>query len=68
MTSNLISEKSRGWQRSEKIARLIADMVRDGEALMLDASSTDVYIARALKEKEKTDSNHKFRGGDRRAF
>lgn len=37
----------------QKIARLIADMVRDGEALMLDASSTDVYIARALKEKKK---------------
>ncbi len=37
----------------QKIARLIADMVRDGEAIMLDASSTDVYIARALKEKKK---------------
>lgn len=37
----------------QKIARLITDMVRDGEAIMLDASSTDVYIARALKEKKK---------------
>ena len=37
----------------EKIARLIAGMVRDGEALMLDASSTDVYIAKALKEMKK---------------
>lgn len=37
----------------QKIARLIADMVRDGEAIMLDASSTGVYIARALKEKKK---------------
>ena len=37
----------------QKMADLIVGMVRDGEAIMLDASSTDVYIAKALKEKKK---------------
>ena len=36
----------------QKIAEQIAAMVRDGESLMLDASSTAVYIAKALKEKK----------------
>ena len=35
----------------QKIAEQIAAMVKDGESLMLDASSTAVYIAKALKEK-----------------
>lgn len=34
-------------------AEIVAEMVRDGEALMLDASSTDVYVAKALKETKK---------------
>lgn len=37
----------------KKIAEQVASMVRDGEAIMLDASSTDVYIAKALKTKKK---------------
>lgn len=37
----------------KEMAKLLMDEVRDGEALMLDASSTDVYVAKALKEKKK---------------
>ena len=37
----------------QRMADLIADLVRDGEALMLDASSTAVYVARRLKSKKK---------------
>ena len=36
----------------QKIAEQIADLVKDGESLMLDASSTAVYIAKALKDKK----------------
>ena len=36
----------------QKIAEQIAAMVKDGESLMLDASSTALYIAKALKEKK----------------
>lgn len=36
----------------QKIAEQITAMVKDGESLMLDASSTAVYIAKALKEKK----------------
>ena len=35
----------------QKIAELIADMVEDGEHILLDASTTAVYIAKALKRK-----------------
>lgn len=37
----------------QRIAGLISEFVRDGEAIMLDASSTAVYIARGLREKKK---------------
>lgn len=36
----------------QKIAALIKDMVKDNESLMLDASSTSLFIARELKEKK----------------
>ncbi len=52
----------------QKIARLIADMVRDGEALMLDASFYRCVHCPCTEGEEKTDSDHKFCGGDRRAF
>lgn len=39
------SEKSR-------IAELIADMVQDGDGVMLDASSTSLFVARALRSKK----------------
>ena len=35
----------------QKIAELIAGMVEDGEHILLDASTTAVYIAKALKSK-----------------
>ncbi|MCL2865473.1 MAG: DeoR/GlpR family DNA-binding transcription regulator [Lachnospiraceae bacterium] len=35
------------------IADLISDTIQDGDSIMLDASSTAVYIVKALKEKEK---------------
>ena len=36
----------------QKIADMVVDMVRDGEAIMLDASSTATCVARALKGKK----------------
>ena len=35
----------------QHIADLVADLVKDGDSLMLDASTTAVYIAKALQEK-----------------
>lgn len=37
----------------QKIAEIVRDMVKDGERLMLDSSSTAVFIAKALKERHK---------------
>lgn len=34
------------------IAELIADMVEDGDGIMLDASSTSLFVARALRKKK----------------
>ena len=34
------------------IAELIADMVRDGDDIMLDASSTSLFVARALRKRK----------------
>lgn len=45
--------KKRQVLEKQQIAQQIVEMVHDGDAVMLDASSTDVYIARALKEKKK---------------
>lgn len=35
----------------QRIAELISTRIKDGESIMLDASSTAVYVAKALKEK-----------------
>lgn len=37
----------------QKIAEIVKDMVKDGERLMLDSSSTAVFIAKALKEEKR---------------
>ncbi|MCL2050423.1 MAG: DeoR/GlpR family DNA-binding transcription regulator [Lachnospiraceae bacterium] len=37
----------------QRIANLLTDLVNDGESLMLDSSSTAVFIAKALKDKKK---------------
>lgn len=45
--------KNKQIVEKQRIASQIAEMVRDGEAIMLDASSTSVYIAKKLKETKK---------------
>lgn len=37
----------------QRIAELVKSMIKEGESLMLDASSTAVFIAKALKEEKK---------------
>ncbi len=44
--------KNRNVVGKQKIATLLGDMVRDGENIMLDASSTAVAIAKAIKNKK----------------
>lgn len=44
--------KKRNVIGKQKIAQLICERVRDNESLMLDASSTAVFIAKELKEKK----------------
>lgn len=43
--------KNRNILGKQHIAELVADLVKDGDSLMLDASTTAVYIAKALQEK-----------------
>ncbi len=45
--------KKRNVEGKQKIARMVADLIGDGEHLMMDASSTSVFIAKALKKKRK---------------
>lgn len=45
--------KNKQIVEKQQIAELVSKFVRDGEAIMLDASSTSVYIAKKLKEKKK---------------
>lgn len=45
--------KNRNVVGKQKIAELIASMIHDGDQIMLDASTTAVFIAKALKEKER---------------
>lgn len=45
--------KNQNIVEKQRIATQVAKLVRDGEAIMLDTSSTSVYIARELKEKKK---------------
>ena len=44
--------KNRNVVGKQRIAAQIAELVKDGDSIMLDASSTAVYIAKALKEKK----------------
>ena len=44
--------KNRNILGKQKIAATIGDMIRDGENIMLDASSTAVAIAKAIKNKK----------------
>ena len=45
--------KNRNVVGKQKIAELVATMIHDGDQIMLDASTTAVFIAKALKEKER---------------
>ncbi len=45
--------KKKNVTGKQKIAELVADLVRDGEHIILDASTTAVFIAKAIKNKER---------------
>ena len=45
--------KNRNIVGKQHIAELISDMINDGDSIMMDASSTAVYIAKRLQEKGK---------------
>ena len=45
------------------IAEIAASLVNDGDAIILDASSTAVFIAQKLKSKKKYYPHHQFGGG-----
>lgn len=44
--------KNRNIVGKQQMAKIVSQLVQDGDSLMLDASSTAVYIAKALKEKK----------------
>ena len=43
--------KNRNVLGKQKIAELVAGMIHDGDQIMLDASTTAVFIAKAIKDK-----------------
>jgi len=45
--------KKRNPEGKQKIAALVCDLVEDGDHIILDASTTAVFIAKALKQKER---------------
>lgn len=45
--------KNRNVLGKQKIAEIVAGMIRDGDQIMLDASTTAVFIAKAIKEKQR---------------
>jgi DeoR/GlpR family transcriptional regulator of sugar metabolism len=45
--------KNRNVVAKQKIAELFVELINDGDSIMFDASSTSLYIVRALKEKKK---------------
>lgn len=45
--------KNRNIVGKQHIADLVSDVIQDGDSIMLDASSTAVYIAKTLQEKGK---------------
>ena len=44
--------KNRNVIGKQRIAEMVAKVVQDGDSIMLDASSTAVYIAKGLKDKK----------------
>ena len=45
--------KNQNVQGKQKMAEIAASMVNDGDHIFLDASTTAVFVAKALKEKER---------------
>lgn len=45
--------KKKNVSGKQKMAEIIADLVQDGDHIMLDASTTGVFIAKAIKHKER---------------
>lgn len=45
--------KKHNVEGKQKIAELVAGLIENGDHIMLDASSTSVFIAKALKKKER---------------
>ena len=44
--------KNRNVVGKQRIAELVSSLIHDGDSIMLDASSTAVYMAKALKDKK----------------
>ena len=44
--------KQTNIKQKKIIAELVSDMIQDGEHIMLDASSTALYIAKSIRDKE----------------
>ena len=45
--------KNQNVQGKQKMAEIVAEMIHDGDHIFLDASTTAVFVAKALKEKER---------------
>ena len=45
--------KNQNVTGKQKMAELAASLVKDGDHIFLDASTTAVFVAKALKEKER---------------
>ncbi len=45
--------KNRNVLGKQKIAEMVANMIHDGDQIMLDASTTSVFIAKAIKDRER---------------
>ncbi len=45
--------KNRNISGKQKMAEIVAGLINDGDHIFLDASSTAVFVARALKDKER---------------
>lgn len=43
--------KNRNVSSKQKMAEIVASLIREGDHIFLDASTTDVFVARALKDK-----------------
>ena len=45
--------KKKNVAGKQKIAELIAEMIQDGDHIAIDASTTSVFIAKAIRQKER---------------